>query len=144
MQIVGVAVGIALVLALIFALCALISALSGWGDLAQRFAAAKAIDGTRFRFRAVTMGRGLTTVAFLPHIFVTIGLNGLYISTFVPVGPPLFIPWTEIESMEPERSLFSTSYVITIRNCRPQITLYGKPGRSAMEAFESAMLATAL
>ena len=143
MQVIGVAVGIVLVLVFVLAVCALLTALSGWSDLAERFAASKSIDGTRFRFGTVTMGRGLSTAAFLNHNFVTIGVNGLYLSTLLPIGPPLLIPWTEIESMEPQRGLLSSGCLITIRNFKPQITLYGEPGRNAREAFEHALSVSA-
>ena len=80
-------------------------------------------------------------------LFVTVNTQGLYLSIFFPfrfLSPPLFIPWSRVESIQERRILFVTHYVILIRDNWSRITLRGTPGRRAKETYDAACVQKAL
>ncbi len=132
-----------------FVLSGLIAHLSGWASLAKLFAAddlRRSIvsgqpGGERFRFASGSIGRKYLPVNYNGCLHVTTSAEGLHLSILFLLrylSPPLFIPWSSVESVEPQRFLFFTYYVFTIRGHWARIGLLGSAGRSARAAYDSA------
>src|SRR5262245_13408990 len=119
----------------------LLAYLGGWVSLAERFRAERSVDGERFRFASGSVGLRYVPVSYGNCLFVTVNREGLYLSIFFPfrfLSPPLFIPWSRVESIQEGRILFFRYYVIVIRDNWSRITLRGTPGRRAKETYEAA------
>lgn len=94
-----------LFVALWCAICVALSFMGGWHTLAQHYRATQPFSGRRWYLRSASMS---------PANYggvLTFGANteGLFISVLLPFRlghPPLFIPWSEIESTEQYRQLF--------------------------------------
>jgi hypothetical protein len=85
----------ALVCASLFA-GAFVSRMSGWHELAERFALQDEFPSEHFRFRSARMKRGINY-----NNCLTIGASPVGFSIAMPwlfrmAHPPLFIPWSEI------------------------------------------------
>ena len=130
-----------------FAISGLLALLSGWVSLSKRYAASGPIVGTRFRFASASMGLRFPSVNYGNCLFITTNDKGFHLSIlflFRFLSPPLFIPWTQFESIEKRRLLFIPYYVLRIREHWVRIVLYPRAGRSAKEAYDSAKAALAL
>jgi hypothetical protein len=73
-----------------------VSRMSGWHDLAARFALQGEFPGERFRFKSARMKRGMNY-----NNCLTIGVSPVGFSISMPLPfrmshPALFIPWSEI------------------------------------------------
>ncbi|MGH8212181.1 MAG: hypothetical protein ACREPP_02980 [Rhodanobacteraceae bacterium] len=87
------------------AICVALSFMGGWHALGQQYRATQPFGGRRWHLRSASM-RLVNYGGVL-----TLGANaeGLFISVLFPFRlghPPLFIPWSQIESAEPYRQLF--------------------------------------
>jgi hypothetical protein len=75
----------------------LLAGIAGWHTLARHYAAADAMDGTRFRFRSAKVG----SVNYGGCVNFVTSLRGLAISTmplFRAGHPPLFVPWADVSA----------------------------------------------
>ncbi len=96
---------LALILALWAAICFVSSTLGGWRSLARHYQQLRPFDGRRWRFSSGSMG--LVSYGYC----LTLGASpeGLFLAVPLPLRlghPPLFILWSEVESVEPYRLFF--------------------------------------
>jgi hypothetical protein len=120
---------------------------SGWVSLAKRYATTGSTTGTSSWFASGAIGRRFLPVSYGSCLFVTTNSDGLHLSIFFIfrfLCPPLFIPWSEFESVEKGRHWFFPCYVLTIRKHWVRILLYAWTGRRAKESYESAKRQSAL
>ena len=78
------------------AVCILLSRMSGWHKLAEKYIRIDFVSGEKWRFRSARLRH---SVGYNGCINFYANREGLGISVFFPfrVGhPPLFIPWTDI------------------------------------------------
>jgi hypothetical protein len=119
----------------------LLAVIGGWSSLSTLYRADTPAEGERFYFRSGSLGRGSFPVSYGGCLFPTINSQGLYLSIFLPfrfLSPPLFIPWSKVESIDLRRFLFFTYVVITLRDHWARISLRGAPGIKAKEEYEKA------
>jgi len=120
---------------------ALISRLSGWSRLAEQFRSDAPASGEHFRFVSGSMGRALFPASYKSCLSVAVSPAGFHLSIQFPfrfLSPPLFIPWTEVESVQEGRWLFVRKTAIRLRNQWPVISLYGRAGRCVSESYRVA------
>jgi len=119
-------------------ICSILAILGGWRSLAMDFCAAEPATGEVFRFVSGSMGLGVFPVSYGRCLFVTVAQTGVQISIlflFRVLSPPLFIPWTEVESVEEKRFLLFRSTLIRVRGHWPRITLRGQSARRVAEVY---------
>lgn len=124
-----------------FGITGLLAFASGWASLGKRYAASGSIAGTTSWFSSGAMGRRYFPVSYGNCLIVTTNPAGLHLSLWLPfrfLSPPLFIPWTEIQSVEKGWHWLFPCHVVTIREHWARITLYAWTGRRVHEAYESA------
>lgn len=97
-----------------------LSLLSGWWSLSRRFRASAPSVGRHLRFESGSMGRGVGfgAVSFGSCLFVTVNDRGIRLAMFLLfrlMHPPLFIPWTDVESVSDQRLFFWRITAIHIR-----------------------------
>src|SRR5262245_465054 len=112
---------------------------SGWRALAERFRSARPVDGERFRFVTGWIGKSKSfPVQYRGALFITISGEGFLLSMFFPFrlcSPPLFIPWTEVESVTDEEAWFVNRAVVCIRGSPTIIMIAGRAGQRIAEAY---------
>jgi hypothetical protein len=122
-----------------FGITGLLAHMGGWTSLAAKFRAIQAADGQRFRFVSGSMGKRFLPVRYENCLFVTVNTEGFYLSILFPFRfqcPPLFIPWTDIESVTERRFLFIFRYVtIAVKGHWSQISIRGRAANSIQRAF---------
>lgn len=118
----------------------LLSRVSGWSLLAESFMAAQPVTGEQFRFASAFIKRfRVFPVSYKGCLFLTISTGGIHLSMLKLVSfssPPLYIPWSSIESVTEQPHLFGAYGVITIRNCPVRIMFFGPAGRRVIAAFK--------
>jgi hypothetical protein len=115
-----------------------LSKVSGWGGLAQRFAAGGAPLGERFRFVSGAIGASGLPVGYRNCLVLDVAAEGFGLSLlflFRFLSPPLFIPWREVESIGERRLWLQRSTEIVIRGSATRVRLHGSAGQSAARAF---------
>jgi hypothetical protein len=121
-----------------FALTGLLAHVGGWASLARRYRATRPPDGERFRFASGSMGSRILPVRYGGCLFVTVSDEGLHLSILFPFrfqSPPLFIPWSEMESVTEKRYIVSTYTAIRLRGQWPAISLRGRAGHYVRDAY---------
>lgn len=116
----------------------LLAMLSGWSGLATNFRAEGTVDGEQFRFVSGSMGNRSLPVHYGNCLFVTVNETGFAISIlflFRVLSPPLFIPWSAVEAIEPKRFLLFSYTAIHLRDQWPTISVRGSAGRQLEQAF---------
>jgi len=114
---------------------------SGWVALAERFRSDAPVEGDRFRFASGSMGRRWIPVSYGNCLFVTVTPSGLRLSLFLPLrflSPPLWVPWTAVESVIQKRILFVSVTTLVLKETWPRITLRGAAGRALYAACTAA------
>lgn len=122
---------------------ALLSRLGGWANLAGRFRALQPESGESFRFVSGAIDANSFPVSYRGCLFVTVNSRGFHLSLlflFRFQSPPLFIPWSEVESVEEKRFLFARRAVIRLRSQWPVISVYGSAGQSIAHAHKRSLL----
>lgn len=130
-----------------FFIGAVLSRISGWASLATHFRATQAESGERFRFASGSMGVRFFPVSYGGCLFLSVNNDGLHLSIMFPFRfqcPPLFIPWSQLESVEEKRFLFFRYTVIHLRNQWPIISVRGRAGEFIKKAYTSASSKNAL
>jgi hypothetical protein len=120
----------------------LLAHLSGWARLAARFRASEPPNGERFRFASGSLGAKMFPVNYGGCLFVAVSGAGVHFSIlflFRFQSPPLFIPWSQIESVDEKCSLLSQYTVIRVRGEWPIISLRGRAGQFVKEAYAQAL-----
>jgi len=121
-----------LVVALLWlGVCALLARVGGWSTLAGPYRAKYPAVGERFRFVSASMGKAHLPVNYKGCLFMVVNRHGLHISLLFPFrfrSPPLFIPWSAVESVTEKPLLRTFGVAIKLRDCWPIIRV---PGRAA-------------
>ena len=123
------------------AICAVISVISGWRELAERFASNAPIEGERFRFQSGSMGSGLFPVSYGGCLFVTVGRKGFALSILILfrfLHPRLVIPWTAVERCEPVRFWFMNHIAVHVAGFRRRVLFSGSLGKKMLETWAQA------
>jgi hypothetical protein len=115
------------------AVVVLISRLSGWAGLAQRFAVSpeREVTGDRFAWSSAQFG---LLGSYSNCIDIVVSRNGLYMRPMVLFRTghePLLIPWNQIEDVSSINRVMFTANKVTIKPARPggwptTLTLFGK------------------
>ena len=117
----------------------LLSVLGGWATLAASYRAEGASDGERFRFVSGSLGTRFVPVNYGNCLFVTVRSHGIQLSILFPfrfLSPPLFLPWSHVESVRERRFLLLFRYaVIVVKDKWPRVSLYGRAGSAAHRSF---------
>jgi len=119
----------------------LLAHLSGWATLAARFPSDDPVDGQRFRFASGSLGWRWVPVHYGNGLFVTVSPTGLRLSLFLPfrfLSPPLFVPWTAVESLMRKRIVFVTFTTLVLKGAWPRITLRGSSAQPLYQACSTA------
>ena len=98
----------------------LLSVLSGWTTLAERFYFQGTFDGRYFRFQSAWMNK----VLFRSSLEMGMNVMGLYLIPMILFRlfhKPIFIPWTELEA-EPIKRFLIQVYRLRFRSC-PDVSL---------------------
>lgn len=123
---------------------ALMAHASGWRSLAKRFRAIESIDGTRFRFASACMREWDTMpVSYGCCLKLIVGRAGFRLAlpfAFRFLSPPLFIPWTEVESVVEKREWFRRMSQIRIRDSDIYVAIYGHAGECVAAMYEEGRL----
>lgn len=118
----------------------LLAFMSGWTRLAEDFRAEDEIEGDSARFASGSMGGKWLPVNYGNCLFVTFGQKGFRLSIlflFRFMSPPLFIPWTEVESVTERRILyFFRQQVVVLRRHSVRIAFTGGSGAKLKKAYE--------
>lgn len=121
-------------------LSALLSVMSGWGQLASKFRSNSAIDGEKFRFSSMSIVSGIFPINYGNCVFITVGRSGFALSVlflFRLFHPPLFISWSEIEAVRPELRWFSSITAVTIKGFNKRIMIRGRAGRKILQSYNA-------
>jgi len=130
-----------LFIAMWFGITGLLAHLGGWASLARRYRAAEPPSGERFRFASGSMGWRFLPVNYGGCLFVTVSEKGIHLSIlflFRFLSPPLFIRWSDMESVTEKRFIVSTYTAIRLRGEWPAIALRGRAGHYVREAYAHA------
>jgi hypothetical protein len=73
-------------------------------------------------------------------LFVTVGRSGLSLSVlflFRVLHPPLFIPWSAVEAVRPERFWLVNRTAVYLRGFDKRMLFRGRAGQKILEAFNA-------
>jgi hypothetical protein len=120
----------------------LLSRVGGWASLATRFRAPWPAGGDNFRFVSGSVGKPALPVGYRNCLSVHVddrgfGLALLFLFRFQ--CPPLFIPWSQVESVTEREVFFARCVVVRLRDQWPAISLRGPAGRR-LQAVHAALL----
>lgn len=116
-----------IIVAWLFA-CAMISLMGGWHRLAEKFRSASESHGEKIRFASMAIGTGLFPARYRHVLSVTVGPAGIGLSVIFPyrlLHPPLFIPWSAVESAQRERSWLVNHVAVNIRGFEKRLFFRG-------------------
>ncbi|CAG1014452.1 hypothetical protein ANAEL_04983 [Anaerolineales bacterium] len=121
------------------AVSALLSRMSGWKSLAERFPDVPQNDGQRFRFASASMGASRWfPVNYSSCLFIHVGSQGLSLSVLLPFrfqSPNMLIPWSHVQSIEEQRNFFGTRTVIAFTGSDVTLKILGRAGKAVAAAF---------
>ena len=116
-----------------------LSRIGGWASLATHFRATQPTSGENFRFVSGSVGKKGLPVSYRNCLSVHVGERGFGLALlflFRFQSPPLFIPWSQVESVAEKKVFFARYVVICLRNQWPAISLRGPAGRRIQEVYE--------
>lgn len=121
------------------AITGLFGHISGWWSLASKYRASEPpADGDRFRFVSGSIGRFIP-VNYGNCLFVTVTPYGFHLSLlflFRFQSPPLFVPWSDVESVTEKRFLLLFKHtVIEVRGHWSRISFQGRVCEQIQRAF---------
>lgn len=111
--------------------CLLLSRLSGWSRLAQQFGVAELPKGHHFKMVSGFVGKQRFAVRYRGVLSMLLNDDGVGFSLARPFrfgAPPIFIPWEQIEWVQPGRALLSKGTLMHIRGHWSVINVLGDPG----------------
>ena len=120
--------------------CGMLSLMGGWHRLATRFRSASDINGEKYRFASMSLGSGLFPVRYRNTLFVTVGRSGMALSVlflFRVLHPPLFIPWSAVETVRPEMSWLTKQTAVYVRGFHKRLLFRGRAGKKILETFNA-------
>lgn len=129
-------------LVLLFALlwlgvCALLARIGGWSTLAGSYRAKYPAVGERFSFVSASMGNARFPISYKGCLFVIVTRHGFHVSVLFPFrfrSPPLFIPWSAVESITEKQFVRTFGVTVRLRNCWPIICIPGRAGHIIRQA----------
>lgn len=129
-------------LALLFAVLwlgvsALLSRVGGWSTLAGPYRAKYPPVGEQFRFVSASMGKERLPVNYKGCLFIVVTRHGFHVSVLFPFrfrSPPLFIPWSAVESITEKRFMRTFGVAVRLRDCWPVICVRGRAGHMIRQA----------
>ncbi len=130
-----------------FSIAALLSRTGGWSTLAKNFRAKQSEIGESFGFVSGSMGANKFPVSYGNCMFVTVNDRGFRLSLLFLLrfqSPPLFIPWSQIDSIEAKTLLLTRRTVIRVRNQWPVIWVRGRAAKSIETAYARTLRRKAL
>jgi hypothetical protein len=122
------------------------SFLGGWNQLARRFGTSAAIEGEKFRFTSLSVGSGYFPVKYRNCMFVTVGQSGLALSVnilFRVFHPPLMIPWSDIETVQPEKVWLAPHIAVYVRGFDKRLLFRWNVGMKISDYFYAPAKASA-
>jgi hypothetical protein len=129
-----------------FGVRGLVGRVGGWNSLANSYGVGELPSGERFRFASGLMGDELAPVRYKNILEVVVNSSGfgLSIQSVLGKAPSIFIPWIRVESAAQSRAMFVDIAVIRVRGQWPVISLYGRAGVSALQAYRGSLSNRAL
>jgi hypothetical protein len=122
------------------AICAVSTLAGGWFSLSREFRSDEMIEGERFRFASGSLGAWpFPVTAYGGCLFMTVNDSGFRLSIlflFRFLSPPLFIPWSAVNTVQTGRSLFVRYTLVRLRRGWPTVALCGKAGQCLAEMYE--------
>jgi hypothetical protein len=117
----------------------MLSRMGGWYGLAEKFRATHGVSGQRFRFASASLGVSLwMPVNYSGCLFLTVADSGLHMRLlflFRFLSPPLFIPWSAVESVTEQRIWFIRRQVISIRGTQTRLMVAGRTGQVIAQRY---------
>ena len=105
------------------AICVALGFLGGWHELARAYRAREPFRGVSWPFQSGRMW-GLTRYNHILTVGASAeGLSLRVFGPFRPGHPPLFIPWSDLSSVEPKRRLFRDEIELRFRGARTPVQL---------------------
>lgn len=120
--------------------CALLARIGGWSTLAVSYRARYPVVGERFRFVSASMGKARLPVNYKACLFLVVTRHGLHVSILFPFrfrSPPLFIPWSAVESITEKRFTRTFGVAVRVRDCWPIICVPGRAGHMIRAAHSA-------
>ena len=124
------------------AITGLLAQVSGWASLATRFRRQLPVEGKTFRFASASMGLRWFPVSYGACLRFVVGPIGMRVSIWLPfrlLSPPLFFPWSQVESVVERRFLFMRSVVVRFVGHWSQMRVSGRVAKSILEAHVQAL-----
>jgi PAS domain-containing protein len=121
----------------------MLAAVGGWSELAQLY---REPEGTvrapvqSFRMATLDLRRGGIPLPanYSNCAIVELAVEGLHLRTWAVFRfrhPPLLIPWTQIEQVQPGRVLFFRVLTVSPRGVGTRIRMYGAPADAVEHAW---------
>lgn len=120
-----------------FGACALLARIAGWSTLAGSYRAKYSAIGERFSFVSASIGTARFPINYKGCLFMVVNRHGLHVSVLFPFrfrSPPLFIPWSAVESITEKQFMRTFGVTVRLRNCWPIISVPGRAGHMIREA----------
>lgn len=114
------------------------SFMGGWNQLARRFGTSSAIEGVKFKFTSLSVGSGHFPIKYRNCMFVTVGYAGLALSVnilFRIFHPPLLIPWSDIETVRPEKVWLVPHIAVYVRGFEKRLLFRRDVGMKITDYF---------
>lgn len=105
-----------------------LSRIDGWHALSQRFLAPEDRSGDVFRLVSMAMGPKAFPLSYRNTAKVVVGATGFSLRMMLLVRmfhPPLWLPWSAIESVEYQQARLSRQAAIHIRGHHKALVIHG-------------------
>lgn len=112
---------------------------AGWANLAVNFRQRNPLLGESFTSVSGAMGKGRFPVGYRSCLSVVVGDEGFSIGVLFPFrfrSPPLFVHWSQVESVAEESKLFTRYTAVHIRGASQVIFIRGPAGQCIRECYE--------
>ena len=111
---------------------------TGWRLLAERFGTSTKVEGAQYGFVTGSVFRpGWSWMSYGYCLTVNVNRQGFGLSTWFIFGlnsPPLFMPWSEVDTVTLLGALWGKRALITFRGTESKVVLYGRAGRAVVHA----------
>lgn len=119
-------------------LCGLLARIGGWANLAKDFRTHDNQEGERFLFASGRLGNRLFPANYGNCLIVTVNARGIRLAILLPFRfqhPPLFLPWSAMESVTelPLLIIFRRTEIV-MRDHWPPIDLRGSAAAAVIKA----------
>ena len=110
----------------------------GWRSVAAVYPATSdaPLSARRVRFGSLRVGGRLMAPAYSSCIDGWFAQTGFWLRPFLPFRPfhpMIFVPWTQVESIEDERKLLTTHVRVRLAGNAPDLLLLGALGKAVRE-----------